>query len=182
MPAELSSYDSGISAILGDEMGLGKTLQTIGFLSSLKNRGVGGPYLIVAPLSVLSSWMTEFRRWCPSFRVKKCHSSDNDERERMRKNVLPGMEYDAVVTTYEMVKSPAFHNALARIHWRYLVVDEGHILKNEETQLAQALRKIKFERALVLTGTPLQNNLHELWALLNFLHASPSSIKIAELI
>ena len=62
------------------------------------------------------------------------------------------------------------------------MVDEGHILKNEETQLAQALRKIKFERALVLTGTPLQNNLHELWALLNFLHASPSSIKIAELI
>lgn len=83
-------------------MGLGKTLQTIAFLSSLKNlRGISGPFLIVAPLSVLSSWMTEFRRWCPSMRVQKLHSADETERERIRKEILPDIAaYDAVVTTY----------------------------------------------------------------------------------
>ena len=69
-----------------------------------------------------------------------------------------------------MVKNASFTGAFTRIHWRYVVIDEGHCIKNEETQLAVALRKMKFERALILTGTPLQNNLHELWALLNFLY------------
>ena len=74
-------------------------------LAHLNASGVDGPYLVVAPLSVLSSWMTEFRRWCPSMRAIKLHSSDPNERDRMRKEVLPDFgNYDVVVTTYEMVK------------------------------------------------------------------------------
>jgi hypothetical protein len=84
-----STYDNGISAILADEMGLGKTLQTISFLSYLKHcRGVRGPHLIVVPLSVLTSWVMEFRRWCPTWRVVRLHSADTKERERLRKEVL----------------------------------------------------------------------------------------------
>ena len=79
------SYANGVSAILGDEMGLGKTLQTIAFLAWLKHeRGVRGPHLVIAPLSVLSSWMSEFKRFCPDLRVVKLHSSDPAERERLK--------------------------------------------------------------------------------------------------
>jgi hypothetical protein len=102
-----STYDHGISAILADEMGLGKTLQTISFLSYLKYcRGVGGPHLIVVPLSVLTSWVMEFRRWCPSWRLVRLHSADAKERERLRKEVLVDIsKFDAVITTYEMILS-----------------------------------------------------------------------------
>jgi SWI/SNF-related matrix-associated actin-dependent regulator of chromatin subfamily A member 5 len=167
----LQTYRDGISPILADEMGLGKTLQTIAFLSTLKYElKADGPFLIVAPLSVLSSWMTEFRRWCPTLRVLKLHSTDPKERDRMRQQIVPDVgSYDCIVTTFEMSKSSKFHNSLRRIAFRYLVIDEGHMIKNETTCVAQALRKLNFASALLLTGTPLQNNMHELWALLNFL-------------
>jgi SNF2 family DNA or RNA helicase len=78
--------------------------------------------------------------------------------------------YDVVVTTYEMVKSPSMATTLAhRMHWRYMVLDEGHVIKNEESQISKAVRGFHFQNALLLTGTPLQNNLRELFALLNFL-------------
>jgi SWI/SNF-related matrix-associated actin-dependent regulator of chromatin subfamily A member 5 len=83
-----------------------------------------------------------------------------------RLRVIPD---DCIVTTYEMVKSTAYNNSLKRIRFRYLVIDEGHKIKNEKTDLALAVRGINSQNRLLLTGTPLQNNLHELWALLNFL-------------
>ena len=167
----LQQHRHGVSGILGDEMGLGKTLQTIAFLSTLKyQEKLDGPFLVVCPMSVLSSWMTEFRRWCPSFRTIKLHSSDAAERDRMRKTILPDVSgYDCIVTTYEMVKSTAFNNSLKRIRFRYLVIDEGHVIKNELTQISTTLRKLHYSASMLLTGTPLQNNMHELWALLNFL-------------
>ena len=167
----LQQHNYGVGAILGDEMGLGKTLQTIAFLSTLKHmKNLDGPFLVVCPMSVLSSWMTEFRRWCPSFRTIKLHSSDAEERDRMRRSILPDVGgYDCIVTTYEMVKSDTFNNSLKRIRFRYLVIDEGHVIKNEMTLISKTLRKLQYSSALLLTGTPLQNNMHELWALLNFL-------------
>jgi len=167
-----SMHANGCNAILADEMGLGKTLQTIAFLAHLKfDLGVPGPHLVVAPLSVLSSWMTEIKRFCPELRAVKLHSSDVEERKRLITSLSEGDDYDVVVTTYEMAKSPNVTGMLAyRTWWRYLVVDEGHILKNDMSQVSQALRKFHFAHALLLTGTPLQNNLHELWALLNFLY------------
>jgi SWI/SNF-related matrix-associated actin-dependent regulator of chromatin subfamily A member 5 len=169
----LSKYHDGIGAILADEMGLGKTIQTITFLSHLKSIGVSGPHLIVCPLSVLSSWMTEFKKFNPKMRILKLHSSDAQERERLKKEVMDKATtdgLDAVVTTYEMIKSPNIAPTLcSRLMWRYMVLDEGHIIKNEKSQVAQAVRKVRCQSSLLLTGTPLQNNLHELWAVLNFL-------------
>lgn len=154
-------------------MGLGKTLQTISFLGYLKHiLHVKGTSLIIVPLSVLSNWMNEFRRFLPSFRVLKLHSSDSNERERMKKEDLVNMteKYDCVITTYEMVKTAKMHHILvSSMHWRYVVLDEGHIIRNECTIIADTVRKMHFEHVLLLTGTPLQNNLHELWSLLNFL-------------
>ena len=167
-----SSYRNGVSAILADEMGLGKTLQTISFLAWLKFVAqVNGPHLVVVPLSVLAAWLAEFRRFCPAMRVVRLHSGDQAERERLRRELVSDVHaYDVVLTTYEMVKSPNVGRTLtSRIHWRYVVLDEGHILKNEKAEISIAMRKAHFQHALLLTGTPLQNNLHEMWSLLNLL-------------
>lgn len=148
-------------------------LQTIAFLAHLKYVvGVPGPHLVICPLSVLSSWMTELKRFCPSLRAIKLHSSDPDERKRLMGAVTSQTgDLDVVVTTYEMAKSPNVHSQLAaRSWWRYLIIDEGHVIKNDGSQISQAVRRFHFTHALLLTGTPLQNNLHELWALLHFLH------------
>ena len=135
-------------------------------------RKLAGAALVVCPLSVFSTWCAELKRWAPSLRVVKLHSSDPAERERLRGRVLEEVGgYDVVVTTYEMAKSPAVQTQLAsRSWWRYLVIDEGHVIKNDASQISQAVRRFHFSNALLLTGTPLQNNLHELWALLNFLY------------
>ena len=102
-----NAHENGISAILGDEMGLGKTLQTIAFLAHLKfEKKLVGPSLVIAPLSVLSSWLTECKKFCPQLRVVKLHSSDSEERERLKDRVMNDfMSFDLVVTTYEMAKS-----------------------------------------------------------------------------
>ena len=162
-----------LPCILGDEMGLGKTLQTIAYLAWLKfEKKLDGAALVLCPLSVLSTWMAECARWCPGLRVMKLHSSDPGERERLRRQILEGVgTYDVVVTTYEMAKAPSLRSALVqKVTWRCLVLDEGHVIKNHETEIARTVRKMHFVTALLLTGTPLQNNLVELWALLNFLH------------
>jgi hypothetical protein len=182
-------YRNGVSAILADEMGLGKTLQTITFLATLKYAPefkVGGPHLVLAPLSVLNSWMTEFRRWCPGLRVMRLHATESGERERLKTKLLAGVHaasaeaagqgdgegaIDVVVTTYDMLKAAGFTRTLtSRVRWRYVVFDEGHVLKSEKTAVSAAARKLRREAVLLLTGTPLQNNMHELWAVLNMLH------------
>ena len=163
----------GLSPILGDEMGLGKTLQTIALMAHLKYTcGLSGACLVVCPLSVLSTWCAELKRWCGKMRVVKLHSSDPAERERLKANVLEQVGlYDVVVTTYEMAKSPAMRSCLVqKIHWRLLVLDEGHVIKNADTDISQTVRRMHFVNCVLLTGTPLQNNLTELWALLNFLY------------
>ncbi|CAK8998941.1 Probable global transcription activator SNF2L1 (ATP-dependent helicase SMARCA1) (DNA-dependent ATPase SNF2L) (Nucleosome-remodeling factor subunit SNF2L) (SWI/SNF-related matrix-associated actin-dependent regulator of chromatin subfamily A member 1) [Durusdinium trenchii] len=161
----------GCPMILGDEMGLGKTLQTIALLCHLKEtKGGKAPSLVVCPLSVLSSWMNEFKHWAPSFKVLQLHSSDVSEREIQRRSFEENpLSFDAVVTTYEMVKNPTLKQMFAVHAFRYVVLDEGHIIKNEKSQISQALRRLHFESTLLLTGTPLQNNLRELWALLNYM-------------
>lgn len=167
----LDRHHHGVPMILGDEMGLGKTLQSLSFLAYLRfELGIVGPALVVCPLSVLSSWMNEAKKWCPQLRVVQLHTSDITERKRQCREILPRGDYDVCVTTYDMVKNPVARHALLRqIRWSTLVLDEGHIVKAETTEIAQTVRKIHFGNVLLLTGTPLQNNLHELWSLLNFL-------------
>eukprot|EP00466_Bigelowiella_natans_P005996 jgi/Bigna1/45102/e_gw1.111.20.1 len=168
----LYMYRNNTNMILGDEMGLGKTLQTISFLAALKERGISGPHLVVVPLSVLSAWLNEFRRWCPSMRVVRLHSADRAERERLRKSISADVgKYDVILTTYDLVKVPEMRACLAsRISWRVVALDEGHRVKNHEAAISIAMKKIQSELILLLTGTPLQNNLRELWGLLYYLH------------
>mmetsp|Transcript_12989 Transcript_12989/g.34536 ORF Transcript_12989/g.34536 Transcript_12989/m.34536 type:complete len:1051 (+) Transcript_12989:23-3175(+) len=169
----ISLYQNGLNGILADQMGLGKTVQTIGFISHLRSKNVLGPYLIVAPLSTLPNWISEFARWAPSIPAILYHGS-KQERAAIRNSKLriPRSQavdesFPVICTSYEIVI--ADRKFLQKYHFKYIVVDEGHRLKNFDCKLVRELRTIPTNNKLLLTGTPLQNNLHELWALLNFL-------------
>ena len=160
-------FDHGINGILADEMGLGKTLQTISLLGYLHEyRGITGPHMVVVPKSTLGNWMNEFKRWCPVIRTFKFHGNAEEREALKAKYLVPG-GFDVCVTSYEMVIKEK--NALKRFHWRYIIIDEAHRLKNENSRLSLVLRTMSANNRMLITGTPLQNNLHELWALLNFL-------------
>ncbi|ELT93996.1 hypothetical protein CAPTEDRAFT_18898 [Capitella teleta] len=163
----ISLYEHGINGILADEMGLGKTLQTISLLGYMKHyRNIPSPHLIIAPKSTLMNWMAELERWCPTLR-SICLIGDQEKRAAMiRDEILPG-EWDVCVSSYEMVIKEK--SVFKKFNWRYLVIDEAHRIKNEKSKLSEIVREFKSASRLLLTGTPLQNNLHELWALLNFL-------------
>jgi SWI/SNF-related matrix-associated actin-dependent regulator of chromatin subfamily A member 5 len=150
----------------------GKTLQTISLLCHLKeNEKITGPSLIVCPLSVLSSWCNEMRKWAPSLKFIQMHASNQEEQLRQRKHLLEhATEYDVILTTYDMAKAPAFLFFFQRTRFHYLVLDEGHKIKSHVTLVSRAMRKIHSGNRLLLTGTPLQNNLVELWSLMNFLY------------
>lgn len=160
-------YERGINGILADEMGLGKTLQTISMLAFLRlYKGINGPHIIIVPKSTLGNWMNEIKRWCPDLRAVRFHGNAEQRKAICDEQMRIG-EFDACVTTYEIVtKEKGF---LTKFHWRYLIIDEAHRIKNENSQLAIVVRLFKTQARLLITGTPLQNNLHELWALLNFL-------------
>ena len=110
-------------------MGLGKTIQTIAYLGWMKYvQDISGPHLVVVPLSVLTNWMNEFARFLPGMRVMRLHSAEKGERERLKQIILHDLceQYDVVVTTYDMIKSPSMTHALVSgMHWRVLVLDEG---------------------------------------------------------
>ena len=169
----VSTFENGVNAILADEMGLGKTLQTISLITHIKyEMNLSGPFLIIVPLSVLTAWANEFKKWSPRLIVIKMHSSSKVERDRLKKEVLSDFsKFDVVLTTYEMAISSNMRYVVStKMFWRYVVIDEGHKIKNNDTDLAQVVRSINCQGRLLLTGTPLQNNLHELWALLNYLY------------
>ncbi|XP_050039578.1 SWI/SNF-related matrix-associated actin-dependent regulator of chromatin subfamily A member 5 [Dermacentor andersoni] len=163
----ISLYEHGINGILADEMGLGKTLQTISLLGYMKHyRNINGPHMVIVPKSTLANWMSEFQRWCPSLRAVCLIGDQNARAALIRDTLMPG-EWDVCVTSYEMVIREKA--VLKKFNWRYLVIDEAHRIKNEKSKLSEIVREFKTTNRLLLTGTPLQNNLHELWALLNFL-------------
>lgn len=174
-----SLYENGLNGILADEMGLGKTLQTIAFISFLIEKNVGGPFLVVVPLSTLNNWENEFKKFAPAIPTVKYHG-DKKTRHNMWQHVkvpyemrgLAGVEgdietYPVVLTTYETITGD--QGRLRRQKWKYLIVDEGHRIKNVNCKLIAKLKKLDTSNRLLLTGTPLQNNLTELWSLLNFL-------------
>ncbi|XP_067626571.1 chromatin-remodeling complex ATPase chain Iswi [Eurosta solidaginis] len=163
----ISLYENGINGILADEMGLGKTLQTISLLGYLKHfKNQAGPHIVVVPKSTLQNWLNEFKKWCPSLRAV-CLIGDQDARNTfIRDTLLPG-EWDVCVTSYEMCIREK--SVFKKFNWRYMVIDEAHRIKNEKSKLSEILREFKTANRLLITGTPLQNNLHELWSLLNFL-------------
>jgi len=165
----MSLWQNGLNGILADQMGLGKTVQAIGFLSHLWDKGVVGPFIVIAPLSTLSNWVSEFIRWTPNIPVLLYHGSQ-DERTNLRYRHLQGPggpHFPVIVTSYEIAIRDSKH--LTKFHYKYMVVDEGHRLKNFNCKLIRELRSYETANKLLLTGTPLQNNLSELWSLLNFL-------------
>ena len=167
-----SMHSRGMPFVLGDEMGLGKTLQTIALIAHLKeDMGYSGPSLVVCPLSVLYSWCAELDRHAPSLRHFRFHSSDEKEREAQKYAMLHDvLSYDVVVTTYEMVKNPALHNLISKTYFNLCVLDEGHVIKSMTSQVGESVRRVHCQTRVVLTGTPLQNNLVELYAILNYLY------------
>ncbi|XP_010680797.2 ATP-dependent DNA helicase DDM1 [Beta vulgaris subsp. vulgaris] len=166
----ISLWQNGLNGILADQMGLGKTIQTIGFLAHLKGKGLDGPYMVIAPLSTLSNWVNEFNRFTPSVKALIYHG-DRKERNAIRLKYMPkniGPNFPIIVTSYEVALNDS-QKYLRHYKWKYVVVDEGHRLKNSNCKLFKALKLLPVENKLLLTGTPLQNNLAELWSLLNFI-------------
>ncbi|ODA83360.1 hypothetical protein RJ55_01873 [Drechmeria coniospora] len=163
----ISLHENGISGILADEMGLGKTLQTISFLGYLRHiAGITGPHLITVPKSTLDNWKREFQRWTPEVNVLVLQGA-KDERHNLINERLVDEKFDVCITSYEMILREKAH--LKKFAWEYIIIDEAHRIKNEESSLSQVIRLFSSRNRLLITGTPLQNNLHELWALLNFL-------------
>ncbi|KAJ0097571.1 hypothetical protein Patl1_28915 [Pistacia atlantica] len=166
----ISLWQNGLNGILADQMGLGKTIQTIGFLAHLKGNGLNGPYLVIAPLSTLSNWVNEISRFVPSMNAIVYHGSKK-EREELRRKHMPreiGPKFPIVVTSYEVALFDA-RKSLRHYNWKYVVIDEGHRLKNSKCKLLKELKHLPMGNKLLLTGTPLQNNLSELWSLLHFI-------------
>jgi ATP-dependent DNA helicase len=168
-----SLYENGVSGILADEMGLGKTIQVIALIAHLLTMNCSGPFLIVAPLATLPNWVREFEKWLPNHPVVRYHGPAAD-REAMFKGPLnPKLAkkegYPFIVTSYEVAIRD--QSRLEKIsEFTYVIVDEGHRLKNHRCMLLTSLKKLKAANRLLLTGTPIQNTLDELWSLLNFVN------------
>ena len=180
----VSLYENGLNGILADEMGLGKTIQCIAFVAFLIERGIKGPFLVVVPLSTMGNWRNEFARFAPEIEVL-LYMGSKEERQRLRQGKRPqepqrrgrgrprgstaaaGFGTAVVLTLYEI--SIRDHTHLKHVDWKFLIVDEGHRLKNSKCLLIQKLKELKVQNRLLITGTPLQNNLNELWLLLNFI-------------
>eukprot|EP01028_Stygiella_incarcerata_P005798 TRINITY_DN24069_c0_g1_i3.p1 TRINITY_DN24069_c0_g1~~TRINITY_DN24069_c0_g1_i3.p1 ORF type:complete len:1230 (-),score=366.03 TRINITY_DN24069_c0_g1_i3:357-3707(-) len=169
----ISLYEQGINGILADEMGLGKTVQTVCFLSYLSEvKGIWGPFLIIAPTSTLHNWRQEIMRFCPHYKVLPYWGVEK-ERKILRQCWKPRSLYrkDAaihvVVTSYRRVVNDEKH--FQRVKWQYLILDEAHAIKSTRSQRWKTLLGFPGRNRLLLTGTPIQNNMAELWALLHFI-------------
>nr|CAH7719640.1 unnamed protein product [Callosobruchus chinensis] len=163
----VSLYNNNLNGILADEMGLGKTIQTIALITHLmEKKKVNGPYLIIVPLSTLSNWVLEFEKWAPSVVVVSYKGSPAGRRQIQSQ--MRSTKFNVLLTTYEYVIKDK--GVLAKLPWKYMIIDEGHRMKNHHCKLTQVLNTHYLApHRLLLTGTPLQNKLPELWALLNFL-------------
>uniref|UniRef100_A0ACB8E6L7 Choline dehydrogenase 2 n=1 Tax=Sphaerodactylus townsendi TaxID=933632 RepID=A0ACB8E6L7_9SAUR len=166
------SWCKNNSVILADEMGLGKTIQTISFLSHLfYQHQLYGPFLIVVPLSTLTSWQREFEIWAPEINVV-VYIGDQISRNTIREYEwihaqTKRLKFNVLITTYEiLLKDKA---VLGSINWAFLGVDEAHRLKNDDSLLYKTLTDFRSNHRLLITGTPLQNSLKELWSLLHFI-------------
>ena len=122
--------------------------------------------MVLVPKSTLANWMNEFKKWCPTLRAV-CLIGDQEARNTFIRDVMMPGGWDVCVTSYEMILREK--SVFKKFNWQYMVIDEAHRIKNEESKLSIVIREIKTRNRLLITGTPLQNNLHELWALLNFL-------------
>lgn len=166
----VSLYNNNLSGILADEMGLGKTIQVIGLITYIfESKGDPGPFMIIAPLSTITNWAIEFSRWAPTMDVV-VYKGTKDVRKQLFRTKLKTKQFQVLIIQYEMTMKSEDLRMLKTIPWSYIIVDEGHRLKNKDSKLFVVLTKeYVSKRKVILTGTPLQNNVDELWNLLNFL-------------
>ncbi|ESK92420.1 chromatin remodelling complex atpase chain isw1 [Moniliophthora roreri MCA 2997] len=160
-------HHNGLNGILADEMGLGKTLQTISFLAYLKHyREINGPHLIIVPKSTLQNWRREFEKWTPDFKVVVL-TGTAEERQTIIQEQLMTQDFEVCITSYEicLIEKATFK----KFSFEYIVIDEAHRIKNVDSILSQVVRAFMSRGRLLITGTPLQNNLQELFSLLNFI-------------
>ena len=173
-------HERGLNGILADEMGLGKTLQTIALLAHLAcTQGIWGPHLIVVPTSVMINWEIEFKKFLPGFKVMVYFGTPK-ERRLKRVGWRDDNVFNVCICSYALVLQDAL--VFRKKNWHYLILDEAHQIKNFKSQRWQNLLTFKTQRRLLLTGTPLQNDLIELWSLLHFLmpHIFTSHLEFQE--
>uniref|UniRef100_A0A671L9Z7 Chromodomain-helicase-DNA-binding protein 8 n=1 Tax=Sinocyclocheilus anshuiensis TaxID=1608454 RepID=A0A671L9Z7_9TELE len=174
------------NCILADEMGLGKTIQSLALLSEVFAAGVQGPFLIIAPLSTITNWEREFSTWTDMNAI--VYHGSLASRQMIQQyemyckddkgHLIPGAyKFDALITTFEMILSDC--PELREISWRCVVIDEAHRLQNRNCKLLDSLKMLDPEHKVLLTGTPLQNTVEELFSLLHFLEPAqfPSEIE-----
>lgn len=160
-------HAKNLNGILADEMGLGKTIQTIAFLAHLAiSRNNWGPHLIIVPTSVMVNWEMEIKKWCPAFKILNYHGTIRQRKEK-RVGWTKQDQFHICITSYKLAVQDA--HIFKRKRWKYLILDEAHHIKNFESKRWQTLLRFTARRRLLLTGTPLQNDLMELWSLLHFL-------------
>ncbi|KRZ12360.1 DNA excision repair protein ERCC-6 [Trichinella zimbabwensis] len=173
----LECYSKATGAILGDEMGLGKTVQLIAFLISLfvSNKYVQGfriyglgPVLIACPATLLFHWVHELHHWWPLFRVVVLHESGSFEgpRENLIRNIIKSR--GILITSYGMMLR--FENVLLQQHWHIAVLDEGHLIRNPDAKLTKIVKQLRTPYRIIITGSPMQNSLRELWSLFDFVY------------
>jgi len=166
-------FEKELSCILADDMGLGKTCQVIAFLAHLFEKGTKGPHLVVVPASTIENWLREFKKFCPTLNVFPYYAGQN-MRAEIRQQIEDSLEDDpesvnVIITTYTIAKAKVDSKFLREMDFSVCVYDEGHMLKNHQSQLYEKLIRIPARFRLLLTGTPLQNNLQELASLLGFI-------------
>ena len=172
-------YANKTNGILADEMGLGKTIQTIALLAHLaEEHEIWGPHLIVVPTSVILNWEMEFKKFLPGFKVLSYYGSV-EERAQKRKGWSNPDNYNVVITSYQLILKDIMSIKVPA--WHYMILDEAHNIKNFNSQRYRAMIRLKTHARLLLTGTPLQNNIQELWSLLTFLTAGHDGQGMGEL-
>uniref|UniRef100_A0A7N8YE94 Chromatin-remodeling ATPase INO80 n=1 Tax=Mastacembelus armatus TaxID=205130 RepID=A0A7N8YE94_9TELE len=166
-------YEQGINGILADEMGLGKTVQSIALLAHLAERdNIWGPFLIISPASTLNNWHQEFTRFVPKFKVLPYWGNPHD-RKVIRKFwsqktlYTQNAPFHVVITSYQLVVQDVKY--FQRVKWQYMVLDEAQALKSSSSVRWKILLQFQCRNRLLLTGTPIQNTMAELWALLHFI-------------
>lgn len=170
-------YEQGINGILADEMGLGKTVQSISVMAYLAEKhGIWGPFLVVAPASTLHNWQQEITKFVPSLKVLPYWGTGADRKvlrkfwDRKHITYTQDAPFHVLVTSYQLVVSDV--NYFQKMKWQYMILDEAQAIKSSQSSRWKVLLSFHCRNRLLLTGTPIQNNMQELWALLHFIMPS----------
>jgi len=170
-------HQLGTGGILGDEMGLGKTIQMIAFLVALRSSNIAnahnayanlGPTVLVCPATVMHQWLQEFRKWYPPFRVAILHSTGTFSGDK--KNLVKAIHKANGILICSYPGVIIYQDYLHALDWHYAILDEGHKIKNPDSQVTLACKRFRTPHRIILSGSPVQNNLRELWSIFDFIY------------